>query len=164
MKDRKKFVIGGIICFAFLCFLIVVLASIFKKGNVDERELIPQTGQIQTKPPQSETTPEDKEYLSITYTTSDLSVDTGRMMNFYTYDLGSKKLENKAQIPFESGYALGTVDLSERKIYYTKSVGRAERNVDHLFEYDMEKQTSTMLENVHCAYNDIYLMGNRKLL
>lgn len=104
---------------------------------------------------QADTTEERKsgEYLSITYTTEDFTVESGRMMTFYTYDPVTSELDNKAEIPFESQYALGVVSLRDEKIYYTKTVGYEGRTVDHLFEYDMTNGMSTMLEEDHCAYN-----------
>lgn len=104
---------------------------------------------------QAYTTEERKsgEYLSITYTTEDFTVESGRMMTFYTYDPVTSELDNKAEIPFESQYALGVVSLRDEKIYYTKTVGYEGRTVDHLFEYDMTNGMSTMLEEDHCAYN-----------
>ena len=168
MGTKKKNVIIGAISTVVVCLLVVVLSLTIRKGDTGKDGLPdqPESGSSASVQPEQETTPvpENKEYLSITYTTSDSSTETGRMMNFYTYDVASHKLENHAQIPFLSAYALGTVDLSEKKIYYTKSVGNTGRNVDHLFEYDMKTQVSTMLEDVNCAYNDICLPGNGKLL
>lgn len=168
MGAKKKNVVIGAICTVTVCLLAVVLSLTLRKGDAGKVSLPNQPSQASSvlMQPEKKTTPEpeNKEYLSITYTTSDSSTETGRMMNFYTYDVASHKLENHAQIPFQSGYALGTVDLSEKKIYYTKSTGRTERNVDHLFEYSMETQVSAMLEDTNCAYNDIGLPGNGKLL
>lgn len=131
--------------------------------------------QSTTPPPQ--TTPEqdrsgagiaeerkEGEYLSITYTSEDFTVESGRMMTFYTYDPVTSVLENRAELPYESQYALGVVSLKDEKIYYTKGVGYEGRSVDHLFEYDLVNGTSTMLEDVHCAYNDIIPVGDKLLL
>lgn len=115
---------------------------------------------------QADTTEERKsgEYLSITYTTEDFTVESGRMMTFYTYDPVTSELDNKAEIPFESQYALGVVSLRDEKIYYTKTVGYEGRTVDHLFEYDMTNGMSTMLEEDHCAYNDMIPVQDKLLL
>lgn len=114
----------------------------------------------------ADTTEEKKsgEYLSITYTTEDFTVESGRMMTFYTYDPVTSELDNKAEIPFESQYALGVVSLRDEKIYYTKTVGYEGRTVDHLFEYDMTNGMSTMLEDDHCAYNDMIPVQDKLLL
>lgn len=45
--------------------------------------------------------------VSITYTSQDFTVESGRMMTFYTYDPVTSVLENRAELPFESQYALG---------------------------------------------------------
>lgn len=114
----------------------------------------------------ADTTEEKKsaEYLSITYTTEDFTVESGRMMTFYTYDPVTCELESKAEIPFESQYALGVVSVRDEKIYYTKTVGYEGRTVDHLFEYDMTNGMSTMLEDDHCAYNDLIPVQDKLLL
>ncbi len=85
-------------------------------------------------------------------------------MNFYTYDINTNKLDRRAQIPFDSQYALGTVSLKDNKVYYTKTVGRSERCVDHLFSYDLSKKKSVMLEDENCAYNDLVPMKGKLLV
>lgn len=90
------------------------------------------------------------------------------MMNFYTYDLSSGKLDNKAQIPYDSQYALGVVSLSDHKIYYSgagkKKDGSVRNSTDHLCEYNLLNEKSSVLEKENCAYNDIVPIGNEKLL
>ncbi len=116
----------------------------------------------------NEETLKEKGYLSITYTCSDPSVKTGRMMNFYTYDLESGKLDNRAQIPFDSQYALGVISLSDQKIFYSgaakKKKGGVRQSSDHLCQYDLLNGKTSELEQENCAYNDIVPIGNGKLL
>lgn len=102
-------------------------------------------------------------YLSITYTTSDSSAKSGRVMNFYTYDTDSKELDNKAQIPFNSQYALGAVSLSDNKVYYSSREKSGLGEADHLYEYNISNGQSALLENKNRAYNDI-IPVNGKLL
>lgn len=158
MSAKKRFYIVGTICFVLAIFLICAVGSFLAKENKSTKEL-------SVKPTKKEL-PKSKEYLSITYTTSDSSTKTGRMMNFYTYDILSDKLTEHAKIPFDSQYALGAVSLSENKIYYTQGVeaGDSERSVDHLFEYDLGNQRSAELEESNCAYNDIIPIKGKLLV
>lgn len=107
---------------------------------------------------------DNERYLSITYTTTDLSVETGRMMNFYTYNLENKMLENKAQIPFNSQYALGAVSLAKNKIYYSYNDVEEQGGTDHLYEYDLLKRQSFKLETENYAYNDVIPIDDKLLV
>jgi len=104
-------------------------------------------------------------YLSITFDTEDKSVPiTEKMMNFYTYDLKSKELLNKAQIPFSSQYALGAVSLRNNKVFYTKREENELGNYDHLYSYDLTTKTEELLETENRAYNDIVPIGDKLLV
>jgi len=104
-------------------------------------------------------------YLSITYVTYDATVpETGKMMNFYTYDITSKELKNQAKIPFHSQYALGTVDLKRNKVYYTNREINNIGNADHIYEYDISTKQSCCLETENRAYNDIIVVDDKLLV
>lgn len=110
-------------------------------------------------------TPVKHRYLSITYDTNDSTVPaTGKMMNFYTYELDTKELVNRAQIPFRSQYALGAVSLENNKVYYTRREITGTGNPDHLYEYDLNTKESKQLESENRAYNDIVPIGNKLLV
>ncbi len=156
MGGKKRTFVIGAICLVFAVLLIFFVCSFFVKEKQSREEPPTQTGK--------EELPESREYLSITYTTGDSSTKTGRMMNFYTYDLLSDKLTKHAQLPFDSQYALGAVSLSENKIYYTRRVGKIKESTDHLFAYDLSKKQSTMLEEENFAYNDIIPVNGRLLV
>lgn len=86
------------------------------------------------------------------------------MIHFYTYGLESSKLEEKAQIPFRSQYALGVYHAQRDKVYYTYREVNEIGNGEHLYEYDLSSKTAAPLENVGCAYNDIIQVSDSKLL
>ncbi len=104
-------------------------------------------------------------YLSITYVTNDPEVpETGKMMNFYTYDVGSNTLKKQAAIPYHSQYALGAVDLKRNKVYYTNREINEIGNADHIYEYDIASKQSVCLESENRAYNDIAVVGDKLLV
>lgn len=149
---------------AILSITVLAAASYFTSSHS-------KTEHLKTESPQTvqkKENPKQNEYLSITYTSSDDSVKTGRMMHFYTYDLFSKKLEQKMQIPFDSQYALGVVSLSDNKIYYSAAKENESedpgRSVDHLYEVDLSNKKSTLLETENCAYNDIIPIDGKLLV
>ncbi len=109
-------------------------------------------------------------YLSITYTLPDPKAESGRKMVFYTYDLNNSALKEQAEIPFESQYALGCVDIKRGKVYYSAEdkehgkFGSDVNGVDHLFEYDIKAKSAVVIEKENRAYNDIVLIDDKLLV
>lgn len=107
-------------------------------------------------------------YLSITYDTNDTNDSTvsgtGKLMNFYTYELDTKELVNRAQIPFRSQYALGAVSLQNNKVYYTRREINDVGNPDRLYEYDLATKEAKQLESENRTYNDIVPIGGKLLV
>lgn len=101
-------------------------------------------------------------YLSITYGINDNTTDTGRRIQYYTYNIDEKKLDIRCSIPFAAQYGTGVVSLANQKVYYS---GRTGGNAnDSLMEYDMKSKETKALENENATYNDIAIINNHTLL
>ena len=144
---------------SFWAFITVILVSLIilvlfnSCASVSQKDAKPTLSTVKHK------------YLSITYDTNDSTVSaTGKMMNFYTYDLDTKQLTNRAQIPFGSQYALGAVSLDNNKVYYTKREVNDQGYPDYLYEYNLNTKESKLLESENRAYNDIVPIGNKLLV
>lgn len=161
MKNKRFYVILAMVLIILLA--ISLKYTVFKSSPEKPEEMTTQENTTEEITAQ-ESEPEQNGYLSITYTTSDSSVETERMMNFYTYDLATGKLDNRAQIPYSSQYALGVVSLSDNKIYYTHREINEIGNADHLYEYDILDGKSTLLETENRAYNDIVPINGNLLV
>lgn len=105
---------------------------------------------------------ENKDYLSITNTEYVNGKDTadGMVMKIYTYDIQSKTLTERGQLPYNSQYPLTFVSLDENTIYYSA----AEDDKDELFSYNIDTKVSQKLSSGLFAINSIIADTNHDAL
>lgn len=162
-----------IIIFLMLMLFLLLTISCSKEvdigsSNINLQENTKEVAKLDTLEPTEITTlnaiAKDKinPYLSITYGINDDTTDTGRRIQYYTYNIDEKKLDIRCSIPFAAQYGTGVVSLPNQKVYYS---GRAGGNAnDSLMEYDMKSGEIKALENENATYNDIAIVDNHTLL
>ncbi len=149
MKKRKIFSV-------MLMFFLLTTTSCSKGNVLGNRNIF--------LPESTEKTAADRinPYLSITYGINDGTTDTGRRIQFYTYDIDEKQLDIQCSIPFAAQYGTGVVSLENQKVYYSsRTEGHSN---DSLMEFDLKSGETKALENENATYNDIAIVDNHTLL
>ncbi|AUM64944.1 hypothetical protein C0R09_10580 [Brevibacillus laterosporus] len=103
--------------------------------------------------------PTKSPYLSITVTAGE---GDQLLSTTYEYDLSTKKLLMRGQVPYTSQYPLTAVDVKRQVIYYT---GRDQSGLaDQLQVYDLTSKQSQTLTTDLFAINELFVIDKQVVL